>query len=162
MNKPDLIVCIPDMDRIPDEHYNEAQDMTCVLVDYSGNSKIKNGRRMGTEKKIDPDSVDPRFPGAPTHQRLGPWLIDDEYEEYIPDIPMVNDDYVEYIPAIPTHAYNAVYTFKFSYAPLPDKENPWVKIERTQDLSNLPRQVLLNMGLSEEQIDSGVLEQFKL
>ncbi len=148
MNKPDLIVCIPDMDRIPDELYDEAQDMTCVLVDYSGRAKINDQERMGTEKKIDPDSADPRFPGAVTHQRLGPWLIDDDYEEYIPDIP--------------THAYNAVYTFKFSYAPLPDEENPWVKIERTQDLSNLPRQVLLDMGLSEEQIDSGVLEQFKL
>ncbi len=83
-----------------------------------------------------------------THCRQSPWIVYRK-ESYVPDIP-IGTKYIE------------VVICWCDWQPLSDEENPWIEIARNSDLSNLPRQVLLDMGLSEEQIDSGVLEQFKL
>ncbi|NEZ57514.1 hypothetical protein [Adonisia turfae] len=131
-----LIVFRPDYDLIPAEKRDEAGRFTPSI----GGTHQAGDRIL--EYTQDHSKVNPEHPDDPTHCRPGPWIILDDGQCYVADIPGMQD-------------FDEVVVYRLGYEPLPESENPWelLTIEYKTDFASLTDEQLTDMGLKPEQFD---------
>lgn len=120
---PKLIVFRPDYNQIPAEKWEEASKLL-PPVDGVINKRGMGDRVLETTRLS--DAINPEYSDSPTHCRPSPWIILDNDQCYVADIPGIQ-------------AFVEVVVYRLGYAPLPESENPWqpLEIEHKTNLSKL-------------------------
>ncbi|MEM9804658.1 MAG: hypothetical protein AAF959_05215 [Cyanobacteria bacterium P01_D01_bin.56] len=127
-----MIVLTPDWDHIPDDPdvVNAAQTLGWG-ADYSGTVDEKPGYRPIHE-----------YSDCKYFHRPGPWVVLDEGECYSADIPGMQ-------------AFDEIMVFKVGYDPLPEAENPWIKVIMHDPTTFSYENLTEDMGLTDDNLEAG-------
>jgi hypothetical protein len=102
-------------------HTGAITDILAEHFDSSNSSLPEPGYRLREYHRIE-QFVDPRFPGASTHSRVGDWEVV-RVEEYTPDLP--------------TSEFEAIVICYCQYSPVSTPLEPLPKIQVSQEMQEV-------------------------